>query len=32
MIKSLIDVDDVLKNLATESVRQGEKLRALHLC
>ena len=27
MIKSLIDVDDVLKNLATESVRQGEKLR-----
>jgi len=28
MIKSLIDVDDVLKNLATESVRQGDKLRA----
>src|ERR1700694_6293835 len=28
MVKSLVDVDDVLKNLATESVKQGEKLRA----
>jgi len=28
MGKSLVDVDDVLKTLATESVKQGEKLRA----
>jgi hypothetical protein len=27
MIKSLIDVDDVLKNMAAESVKRGEKLR-----
>jgi ElaB/YqjD/DUF883 family membrane-anchored ribosome-binding protein len=27
MIKSLVDVEDVLKNMASESVKQGENLR-----